>query len=468
MQTLYKYSETNAAWDGRDHDRTTCHPNTRVNVLDDLSQWAERPNSARVLWLCGSVGVGKTTVARTLAAKYAAQGRLAATFFFSSRNTQRAHRIIPTLVYQLSISIPQLRRRIYQVYNEDPSIMEKGFEAQIRALIAEPLGSLPMSIHFPNIVIIDGLDESRGLPVVDEILHGINSMVSTATFDAPSLRFLITSRESPYIRDVLSSPEFRRITQDKLLGNSKFEDDEDIKTYIENGFDTIRRKHQHTLRDVAQPWPGEDVIEQLVSNASGQFIYASTVLRFIDDQNGRPEELLDTILGTHTLPFNHPKAFSRLDELYHHILQNTPSHVHDLLLNVLGGLVAISGPLPVSDFEIILGLKPGDASRALKQLHSLVRISEDNPSQSGGRQDPSNPPVLEILHKSFIDFLTDKDRAGIFFVNPSRRLASVVLFQWKRTHGPFYYCTKNHKCVFSFLWDLMLTCTSVWTFTCFQ
>ena len=129
--------------------------------------------------------------------------------------------------------------------------------------------------------------------------------------------------------------------------------------------------------------------------------------------------------------------------------------MHDLLLNVLGGLVAISGPLPVSDFEIILGLKPGDASRALKQLHSLVRISEDNQSQSGGREDPSNPPVLEILHKSFIDFLTDKDRAGIFFVNPSSRLASVVLHEWQRTHSPFYYCAKNDMCVFLFLWNLL-------------
>ena len=344
MDTLYKYSETNAAWDGRDHDQTTCHPNTRVNVLDDLCQWAEHPNSAQVLWLRGFVGIGKTTVATTLAKKYASEGRLAATFFFSSQNPQEVHRIIPTLAYQLATSIPQLKNRICQVYNEDPSIMEKGFDTQIHALIAEPLGSLPMSIHTPkktpNIVIIDGLDESRGLPIVDGILHGIGSMVNTATFDATSLRFLITSRESPYIRGVLSSLGFRRIMQEKQLGNSKFEDDEDIKTYFESRFNDIRRKHQHTLRDVAQPWPGKDVIGQLVSKASGQFIYASTVLRFIDDQHGRPEELLDNVLGIHTLPSNHPQAFSQLDDLYHHILQNTPSHMRDLLLNVLGGLVA--------------------------------------------------------------------------------------------------------------------------------
>ena len=139
------------------------------------------------------------------------------------------------------------------MYNEDPSIMEKGFDAQIRAVITEPLGSLPISVHFPNVVIIDGLDESKGLPIVDGILRGINSMVSTATFDAPSLCFLITSRESPYRRDIFSSPEIRRITQEKQLENSKSEDGEDIKTYMESGFDAIRRKHQHTLQDVAQP-----------------------------------------------------------------------------------------------------------------------------------------------------------------------------------------------------------------------
>ena len=174
------------------------------------------------------------------------------------------------------------------------------------------------------------------------------------------------------------------------------------------------------------------------------------MLRLFDDKNGHHEKLLDTVIGIHTLPSHHLQAFSQLDELYHHILQNTPSHV-DLSLSVLGGLVAISCPLPVSDFEFILGLKPGDASKALKQLHYLVRISEYTPSQSAGRKEPSNLPVLEILHKSFIDFLTNKDRGGIFFVNPSRRLASVVLHEWQRTHSPFYYCAKNDMCVFLFL-----------------
>ena len=47
--------------------------------------------------------------------------------------------------------------------------------------------------------------------------------------------------------EMFSSPGSIRITQIKILGNSKFEDDGDIKTYIESGFDTLRRKHRHTL-----------------------------------------------------------------------------------------------------------------------------------------------------------------------------------------------------------------------------
>ena len=69
-------------------------------------------------------------------------------------------------------------------------------------------------------------------------------------------------------------------------------------------------KHQHTLWDVTQPRHREDIINELVSTASGQFIYAFHCAQVYDDQNGHPEELLDTFVGIHTLSCNHQQAFS--------------------------------------------------------------------------------------------------------------------------------------------------------------
>ena len=69
-------------------------------------------------------------------------------------------------------------------------------------------------------------------------------------------------------------------------------------------------KHQHTLRDVAQPRHREDIINELVSTASGQFIYTFHCAQVYDDQNGHPEELLDTFVRIHTLSCNHQQAFS--------------------------------------------------------------------------------------------------------------------------------------------------------------
>ena len=60
-------------------------------------------------------------------------------------------------------------------------------------------------------------------------------------------------------------------------------------------------KHQHTLRDITQPWHREDIIDELVSKASRQFIYTFHCAQVYDDQNGHPEELCDMVVGICTL-----------------------------------------------------------------------------------------------------------------------------------------------------------------------
>ena len=69
-------------------------------------------------------------------------------------------------------------------------------------------------------------------------------------------------------------------------------------------------KHQHTLQDVTQLWHREDIIDELVSKASGQIIYAFHCAQVYDDQNGCPEELRDTVVEIYTLSCNHQQAFS--------------------------------------------------------------------------------------------------------------------------------------------------------------
>jgi hypothetical protein len=48
---------------------------------------------------------------------------------------------------------------------------------------------------------------------------------------------------------------------------------------------------------VRTPWPSSEIIQELVEKSSGYFVYASTVIKFIDDKNFRPKDRLDILMG---------------------------------------------------------------------------------------------------------------------------------------------------------------------------
>ncbi|KAL9024345.1 MAG: hypothetical protein Q9196_006583, partial [Gyalolechia fulgens] len=45
----------------------TCYPNTRVDLLRQVQNWAQQPYGKRIFWLNGEAGTGKSTISRTFA-----------------------------------------------------------------------------------------------------------------------------------------------------------------------------------------------------------------------------------------------------------------------------------------------------------------------------------------------------------------------------------------------------------------
>jgi adenylylsulfate kinase-like enzyme len=51
-----------------------CTEGTRVRILEDITKWANSPESPRVVRLTGQAGSGKTTIAYTIAKQFEKNG----------------------------------------------------------------------------------------------------------------------------------------------------------------------------------------------------------------------------------------------------------------------------------------------------------------------------------------------------------------------------------------------------------
>ena len=121
-----------------------------------------------ILWLSAPAGAGKSAILQKVAEEFDHSGRLAASFFFSrtaaKRNTE--NHLISTIAYQLARSIPAARRYIEEAVDYDPSIFSRTLQVQLERLITQPLVHASLDpqggVHWPTLLVIDGLDECDG------------------------------------------------------------------------------------------------------------------------------------------------------------------------------------------------------------------------------------------------------------------------------------------------------------------
>jgi hypothetical protein len=253
----------------------------------------------------------------------------------------------------------------------------------------------------PQTLLLDGLDECQDQGTQLEIL----CLIASAVQGHPrTFRFLIASRPEVHIRNTFQEPFFFGIFRSLNVEQSF----EDIWTYFRDEFARIRREHRDTMGNVPSPWPSLDVLDNLVENSSGYFVYASTVIKFIDDKYSRPTHQLAAILDLPRSDSNTP--FTSLDQLYIQILTGVPARFHTRLGDILHCvIIRLSDyPTPVL-IDRLLMLQPGDTQLILRGLHSLLEV-------------PSAEESISVHHASFLDFLQDQQRSSIFHVNQENRI----------------------------------------------
>ncbi|KAK7043061.1 hypothetical protein VNI00_008799 [Paramarasmius palmivorus] len=409
-----------------------CHPNTRVEILNRLGRWMDDEHGAiRVSWIHGAAGVGKSAIAQKFSENH--PDRLIGTFFFSRDDSTRNNldRFVATIVYQCCVGEPfkdTVRPLIIEIIRSNPNIFRTTSETQFRKLILEPLSSLTPGQRqtLPNLIVIDGLDECID-PSSQARLLGIIDLA--ITFVAPNpfpFIFLLCSRPEPQISHYISTANFRlcleRIEIAGIIAQSSgspSESELDILKYFSEKFTELRGKYRYVLSRESEMWPSEAEMRDLISRARGQFIFATTVIKFIDSPDERPQDRLRAVLSTDPREIQ-SSPFPALDMLYRQILATCGSW--DDVSPILRLLVspppviddADSDDIPDSDFwhapTIITGLlqlKQGEVETLLSKLHPVIHVPTDRMR-----------PTFSIHHATFTEFLLDDLRSGDYCIIP--------------------------------------------------
>ncbi|RXW20114.1 hypothetical protein EST38_g5741 [Candolleomyces aberdarensis] len=414
------------------YDAPKCDEDTRVEVISEVMNWMQdRESPQRLLCMTGAAGAGKSALQQSIAELCETNGILGATFFFSTADPTRhtAATVIPTIAYQLGRRNPVLRSLIKAAVEHDPLIFSESLQTQMHSLIVAPIGELRKRRDFgtlPYAILIDGLDECTLEKQQVELLGIINHYVVNG--DLP-FRVFIASRPEWNIRTALEPGGYLHEAAYHIQLSDQYDASADIRRYLWRRLVDIGSRIR---RAGGQPsWPSKEDVEKLVEAASGQFIYAATVVKYVSDRRGSPVDRLQIIITWTPQQSSNPKArpFETLDLLYTNILSAAKQAYEELDTNVGRDLVLLLRAHYVNyvggvgrerfstdDFDELVGLEANGHEILVSDLHSLLQFSKS--SLPGFHS-------LDFYHRSFQEFLDSADRSKDLFV-PYSRIFSFV------------------------------------------
>ncbi|KAG1740009.1 hypothetical protein EDB19DRAFT_796014 [Suillus lakei] len=375
---------------GQPHSQ--CMENTRVALRESLRQVLDRHDRTNV-WLKGLAGVGKTTIAFTVAKEMKSTQRLAASFFFSRKNVQRATMFIPTIAYQLALAFPRIKADIVKAIEEDEMLLssKKSRRDQAQELIIKPLYSLRFRQAMSYVIVIDALDECFSTKEAAKLVELLIEMLSGA--DLPNIHLLFTSRPETHIRAAMQAGvhEISLITGDEATLR-------DVRVFLRVSLDNIRTNRPDLFGQLPRAWPSEDDFEALASRADGLFVYAALVIKFLSATGHQPQRRLSRLLRDSSA------VNADLDQLYRQILTTSKnSIVHCRMLTCI---IHLYQPLSLAKLQELFHEDEEGLAVMLEAFSPVIL----------------NPPLgnVEIYHSSLFDFMGDRRRSKQYYLDRAR------------------------------------------------
>lgn len=368
--------------------RKFCTPGTRQNILADIEKWAISPDSRLCYWMCGMAGTGKSTIAMSTCKMLNDRGILAGTFFCSRQipECRNYHLIVPTLAYQRARFSETFAESLVDTLGADPDITVKSLDAQVQALLVEPWKAVimagKMGSYMP-VVIIDALDECEDVSLA---LQPLVSAIQQRQL--PGLKFFLTSCPEQEIQLSLHSKlpytSIQEVQEFILHNVEENEIQEDIYTYVRD-----------ELKEIS---PSEEQLTRLKVLAGKLFIYAATVVKFVNaggSASNKKHRLISLLKEGQNL--------EDLNQLYNDIIKDAIptdrlSHEAKQDWRILYTIMTLGEPLTCKGVAEILstqgvGIESDDVEYLINNLQAVFYISTQN-------------DCIFMFHESFFDFMT--------------------------------------------------------------
>lgn len=378
----------------------SCLKGTREDLLHRVSEWIHEGdpilNSSssmhpRLFWLYGMAGSGKSSVANSVADIVNTSKNHCLSCFFCKRDDpslSNPQTFFPTLAYRIAQHYAEYRAALVNLLGKPKgaAILTGGLTAQFRLLFTE----LISQVTAPNqrhVVVIDALDECGRSP--DQCL--LATCMVALVRDTPWIKIFVTSRPETSIRSAFDSPD---ATDLRLRTALNINDDKDTDTSI--------RSFIIKQLEITQVTLDSDEISQLVQQASGLFIWASTVFKQISKISPR-RDLRRFLHG------DAPREpIQQLYALYDQIVKNavSPENSEDVaMLHTILGLIYVAAsnrPLSTQALSRFLCADPRfqyeDENSVQKTIRALHAVLYEDTTRNMRN-------AVRVLHPSFLDYL---------------------------------------------------------------
>ncbi|QRV96317.1 WD repeat-containing protein [Ceratobasidium sp. AG-Ba] len=263
--------------------RTGCATNTRVQVINQLTEWAWNNSPERIHWITGSAGIGKTALAYTICDWLNSRGLLAASVFCSNRliRSAQAKWIVPAIVSQLADYSLPYRWAVSHMLEQYPDVSVPAPDGFAERLIVLPLKKISHAFPTEAVIVIDGFEECDNPGMAHRAVEVIMRNISTLP-----VRLILTRR---------SYPDTRAGVDIKRMGNTETEMclDSLIGVTVEEDISQLfRAKFGH--RD-----PSSTGLKTLSEWSKGNFLNASIMASYLEYRCLRNKaEQLDQILSS--------------------------------------------------------------------------------------------------------------------------------------------------------------------------